>query len=71
MELSPSSQAASYSVTQEFTTILRNLTVHCRVYKSSPEVPILSQVNTVHTTPFHLSKNRFNIVPCWRYLLGI
>jgi hypothetical protein len=31
----------------------------------------LSQINPVYTTPSYLSQIHFNIVPCWRYLLGL
>jgi hypothetical protein len=55
MELSPSSEATNCADTQEFPSILLNPKVHYRV-------PVLSQFNSVHTTPSYLSKNHFIII---------
>jgi hypothetical protein len=62
MHMNPSGESASRSATQEFPNILRNPKVYSRVHKSPPLVPVLSQVNPVHTTPYYSSKLHFNII---------
>jgi hypothetical protein len=59
MELSPSSEAANCAATQEFTNILWNPKVHYGVHNSLPLVPILNQIDTVHTILSYLSKIYF------------
>jgi hypothetical protein len=58
MELSPFREAASCATTQEFPNILCSR----KVNKSPPPVPILSQINPVHTTPSCFPKIHSNII---------
>jgi hypothetical protein len=61
--LSPSREAASRSAPQEFLKISWNPEVHHWVHKSPPPVPILNQMNAVHTISSYLYKMNFNILP--------
>jgi hypothetical protein len=54
MELRPSAEAASCVATQELPNTLWNPKVHYRAHRSTPLVSILSQINSVCTTPAYL-----------------
>ena len=54
MEQNPSSEANWFSASQEITRILRNSKVLYRIHKCPPPVPILSQLDPIHT-PNHTS----------------
>jgi hypothetical protein len=60
MELNSSWEHANCATTQELPNILFNRKVHCRVHKTPPLVPILSQSNANHTISSYLSNIHFN-----------
>ena len=49
MEQCPSSEANRFAANQEIPRIIWNPNVHSRIQKWPPPVPILSQLDPVHT----------------------
>jgi len=61
-EQSPSSEANSFSASQEIPSNLRNPKVHYHIHKSPPPNPFLSQIDPAHGPTFPVLKILLNII---------
>jgi len=68
MEQSPSSEANWFAASQQIPHILWNLKVHYRIHKCPPSLPILSQLDPVHTPTSHFLNIHLNIILPSKYI---
>jgi len=61
MQQSPDREANRFLASQAIPHILRNPKVNYPIHRSPPPIPILSQINPVHS-PSHFLKINFNII---------
>jgi len=62
MENSPSWEANWFAASQEILRILWNPKIHYRIHTRPPNVPIMSQLDSVHTPTSHFLKIHLNII---------